>query len=214
MSLSGLFIPNRTKCYNRLVPVEVSTKDRMIHAALELFHRRGLNATSIDQILAASGTGKSQFSHYFGSKDGLVRAVIKHLAEVIRSGQAPTGYDVCNWDDLEGWFQKYIDFQKSVACEMSCPLATIGNDLSNDQELLRQDVRIFIQWSRDKISRFFAERRAAGELVAQADPDALADLCISVMQGGMLLTKMKRETDVFVNAAQQVLTYIRMLRTT
>lgn len=190
-----------------------ATKIRMINAALDLFHQQGVNATSVDQVLARSGTGKSQFTHYFKTKEGLIHAVLQYLHEVIAGGHAPTGYDVRTWKDLERWFQTYIDFQKSVNCERSCPLGTIGNDISDEQELLRQDVRFFLQWSRSQLARFFAERKAMGELSSTVDPDSLSDFCISVMQGGMLLTKIKREPDMFENAAAHAIAYLRSLRT-
>lgn len=190
----------------------VETKQKMINAALELFHAQGVNATSIDQVLKKSGTGKSQFSYYFGNKDGLIRAVLDFLVTIIKSGTAPTGYEIKTWKDMDNWFQNYINFQKSVENQLSCPIGTIGNDLKVDQELLRQDIRIFLEWSRAKISRFFAERKAAGDLPAKVNPDSLADLCISIMQGGMLLTKMKRDTDMFENAATEALNYLKLLR--
>lgn len=189
------------------------TKLRMIEAALDLFHRYGLNGTSVDQILAQSKTGKSQFAHYFKNKDGLIRATIQYIHEIVSSGKVESNYEIETWQDFELWFQRYIDFQKSVSYERSCPIGTIGTDLSNEQEVLRQDIRLMLEWGRAKISRFFAERKAAGELVAAADPDALADLCISVMQGGMLLTKMKRNPDMFKSAAAQVIDYVNSLKT-
>lgn len=185
---------------------------RMIQSALDLFHLQGVNATSIDQILERSGTGKSQFAHYFKTKEGLVHAVMVFLHEAIRDGQTPTGYDVRTWKDLKGWFRKYIAYQKSVNHERSCPMGTIGNDIRDDQELLRQDVRLFLQWSRSQLARFFAEKRAMSELDSSVDPDSLADFCISIMQGGMLLTKMKRDTDMFENASTHALAYIELLR--
>jgi TetR/AcrR family transcriptional repressor of nem operon len=188
------------------------TKFKMINSALDLFHAQGVNATSIDQILAKSGTGKSQFSYYFKNKDGLIRATLDFLTSVIKSGEAPTGYEINNWQDMERWFSNYIEFQKSVDFKLSCPLGTIGNDLSDDQELLRQEVRIFLEWTRGKIARFFAERKAAGDLPSKVNPDSLADFCISIMQGGMLLTKMKRDTDMFENAAKEAVNYLRLLR--
>jgi AcrR family transcriptional regulator len=184
----------------------------MIDAAMELFHRHGVNGTSIDQVLEQSGTGKGQFAHYFKSKDGLTHAVLQYLHDIIRSGQAPTGYTLESWNDLDTWFDKYLDFQTGVNYERSCPIATIGNDISDEQELLRQDLRLFFQWARASLARFFAERRANGELASSSDPDALADLCITVMQGGMLITKVTRAPDTFRHAAAQTLAYIRNLR--
>ncbi len=184
----------------------------MIEAALDLFHLYGVHGTSVDKVLDRSGTGKGQFSHYFGTKGGLVHAVLEYLVEVIRSGQAPTGYEVRTWDELAGWFEGYLAFQRDVGFQRSCPIGTIGNDVLDDQALLRQDVRLFFEWARATLGRFFAERRAAGELDAKADPDALADLCIAVMQGGMLITKITRSPKAFERAAGQALAYIASLR--
>lgn len=184
----------------------------MIGAAIDLFHRHGVNGTSVDQILAASGTGKSQFTHYFKTKDGLVRAAVKQLHEVIKSGEAPTGYELKTWKDLDGWFQSYIDFQRSVECRRSCPLGTIGSDLTDDQELARHELLLFFEWSRGKLARFFAERQAAGELSGSVDAEKLADFCICVMQGGMLVSKVRRDTLMFENAASQALQFIRAFR--
>ena len=187
------------------------SRQRMIEAALELFHQHGVNGTSVDDVLSRSATGKSQFSHYFKTKDGLVHAVLEHLHHVVRDGLAPTGYDVRSWEDLEGWFARYLDFQTSVHYERSCPLGTIGADVSGEA-LLRQDVRLFFEWARASLGRFFAERRAAGELPASSDPDALADLFITVMQGGMLVTKITRSPHTFERASKQALAYVKTLR--
>lgn len=188
------------------------TRTRMIEAALDLFHRQGVNATSIDEVLALSHTGKSQFSHYFKTKDGLIQASLEYLSKVIRSGESPSSYEIKTWEDMERWFQQYIDYQKAVDFERSCPLGTIGNDISNEQPMLRMEVRLFLEWARGKLARFFAERQAAGELQPSAQPEALADFCISIMQGGMLLTKMKRDSDMFEHAAAQANAYIKSLR--
>lgn len=188
------------------------TRQRMIEAALDLFHELGVNGTSVDQILAKSNTGKSQFAHYFKNKDGLVRAAVQFLDAVVRSGNAESCYEIETWKDFESWLQSYIDFQKSINYERSCPFGTLGFDLSNGQELIRQDICLFLEWSRSKLSRFFAERRAAGELDSSAKPDELADLCLSVMQGGMLLTKVTRNPRMFEGAARQVNGYVKSLR--
>ena len=189
------------------------TKTKMIYAAIDLFHRQGVNATSIDQILANSGTGKSQFSHYFKTKEGLTQAALVHLHNLIESGEAQTGYEINSWKEMDQWFQSFIDFQTSVNFERSCPIGTIGNDVADNQKSLRKDVVDFFSWSRRRLALFFDERKRAGELSTKIDPVALADFCITVMQGGMLLTKINRSSEMFENAASHARTYIKSLRT-
>ena len=191
---------------------KLATKNKMIQAAIDLFHRQGVNATSIDQILEYSGTGKSQFSYYFKNKEGLVHAALTHLQQLIRSGEAATGYDITSWKQMDQWFQSFVDFQKSVGFERSCPIGTIGNDVTDNQKALRKDLVEFFTWSRGRLAGFFAQRKCAGELPSTVDPEALADFCIAIMQGGMLLTKINRNSDMFENAASQAQAYIKSLR--
>ena len=205
-----LFSTIKIKLRYRMEKIDAKTK--MIHAAIDLFHRQGIAATSVDQILERSGTGKSQFSHYFKTKEGLVHAALTHLHNVIKSGEAQTGYDITSWKEMDQWFQSFIDFQKSVNFERSCPIGTIGNDVIDTQESLRKEVVEFFSWSRGRLAYFFEERKNAGELLPKVDPKALADFCIAIMQGGMLLTKINRNSDMFENAAGQARAYIKSLR--
>lgn len=48
------------------------TKSRIITAAWRLFYDRGFENTTIEEIVAASGTSKGSFYHYFEGKDALL----------------------------------------------------------------------------------------------------------------------------------------------
>lgn len=197
----------------RTKPIEQgNARQRMIQAARELFHQQGLRATSVDQILQKSGTGKGQFAYYFKNKDGLVHEVLVHLHEWIRGDDSPVNYRIKSWDDLEGWFRFFVNAQHGHGCDRACPVTTIGNELSEEQELLRQDVRLIYEWVRGQLGRFFAERSAVGELPTSSDPDALADFCIVTVQGGLLMSKITRETESIENAVTHALAYLKSLR--
>ena len=64
------------------------TRLRIIRAAADLFHKQGVRATSPDQILEASGTGKGQFYHYFKNKEGLIHEVLQSHLDAIRANSA------------------------------------------------------------------------------------------------------------------------------
>ena len=49
-----------------------NTRGRIINAAWELFYEQGYDATTIDEIVEASGTSKGSFYHYFEGKDALL----------------------------------------------------------------------------------------------------------------------------------------------
>src|ERR1700749_3781576 len=53
-----------------------ATRDRIAAAAGDLMYVRGVHATTLDDVRAATGTSKSQLYRHFPDKDALVHAVI------------------------------------------------------------------------------------------------------------------------------------------
>jgi AcrR family transcriptional regulator len=54
-----------------------AARERLLLAASDLFCRYGINATGVDAIVAAAGTAKTTLYKAFGSKDGLIEAVLE-----------------------------------------------------------------------------------------------------------------------------------------
>ncbi len=65
------------------------TKARIVELAAALMYERGVSATSIEDILTASGTGKSQLYHYFSSKEELVAEVLRHQLQASSAAAEP-----------------------------------------------------------------------------------------------------------------------------
>lgn len=59
-------------------------RERLIAAATALFCRYGINSIGVDAIVAAAGTAKTTLYKTFGSKDGLVEAVLEREGETWR----------------------------------------------------------------------------------------------------------------------------------
>ena len=52
-----------------------NTKGRIVSAAWELFYEQGYENTTVEDIIAASGTSKGSFYHYFEGKDALLETL-------------------------------------------------------------------------------------------------------------------------------------------
>jgi AcrR family transcriptional regulator len=59
------------------VGAAASPRDRLIEAATRLFCRYGVNSIGVDEIVAAAGTAKTTLYRAFGSKEGLIEAVLE-----------------------------------------------------------------------------------------------------------------------------------------
>ena len=71
----------------RLTSRGAATRGRIVLAAAELMHVQGVAATTIDEVLAASATSKSQFYQHFDDKSDLVYEVINLRADEVLSCQ-------------------------------------------------------------------------------------------------------------------------------
>ena len=185
------------------------TKLRIIRAAVDLFHKQGVRATSPDEVIEASGTGKGQFYHYFKNKEGLVHEVLQTHLEAIKAGAAPVRYDIDSWHDLERWFIAHLEAQKSFNMTRGCPFGTVANEVTENDELIRQDLVLIFETVRNKLATFFVKEKARGRLAQEADEGRMADFCIATVQGAMLLGKVRRNSQPVEIAMQETLKHLR-----
>ena len=52
-----------------------STKSRIVKAAWNLFHKKGYDQTTVEDIISASKTSKGTFYHYFKGKEALLNSL-------------------------------------------------------------------------------------------------------------------------------------------
>jgi AcrR family transcriptional regulator len=55
-----------------------SARQRLLEAATQLFCRYGINATGVDAVIDEAKTAKTTLYRIFGSKEGLIEAVLEH----------------------------------------------------------------------------------------------------------------------------------------
>ena len=190
-------------------PRGADTRIRIIRVAAELFHQKGARATSPDEIIEASRTGKGQFYHYFKSKEGLVHEVLQTYLAEIKTATSPVNYEINSWRDLQKWFLAQLDLQKGYEMTRGCPFGTLGNEVTDNDELLRQDLSLIFEVVKNKLAAFFVREKARGSLVKRADPEHLADFCIASMQGAMLMGKIKRSSQTVETTVQEALAHLK-----
>jgi AcrR family transcriptional regulator len=185
------------------------TRRGILVAAANLFHKQGIVATSPDQVIEASGTGKGQFYHYFKNKEDLVHQVLHRYLGAIRDGSGPIRYEIESWDDLEQWFLAHLGLQKQFEMTRGCPLGTIGNEVTENDELIRQDLSLIFEVVKSKIAKFFVKEKASGRLMPDAREDELADFCVAMIQGAMLLGKVKRNSLLVEATVRETMRHLR-----
>ena len=68
-----------------MATAEVRSSDRILQSALALFSTKGYDATSVREICEAAGITKPTLYHFYGSKEGVYRALVDGVLEDFRS---------------------------------------------------------------------------------------------------------------------------------
>jgi AcrR family transcriptional regulator len=64
--------------------------ERILQSALSLFSEKGYDSTSVREICAASGITKPTLYHFYGSKEGVYRALVDGTLERLRGDMTRT----------------------------------------------------------------------------------------------------------------------------
>ncbi len=63
----------------------MATKEKLIRAGLDLFHRHGIHPVALDRILQHAGVTKTTFYNHFESKEDFVCAVVNRFGAEVHS---------------------------------------------------------------------------------------------------------------------------------
>jgi TetR/AcrR family transcriptional regulator, transcriptional repressor for nem operon len=179
----------------------------MARAAYPLFHTWGRNQPR--RNLGSVKCGKGPILPLFRKQGGLVHEVLQSYIEAVETGSGPINYEVRSWEDLERWFASHIEPQKKFRMARGCPFGTVGNGVTDKDELIRQDLSHLFEIVKNKLRAFFIREKAQGRLVADTDEDRLADFCTATVQGAMLMGKVKRSPQPIEAVVREALAHLR-----
>jgi TetR/AcrR family transcriptional regulator, transcriptional repressor for nem operon len=195
----------------RLTRKGQATRDRIVEAAAGLMFRQGVAGTTTEQVQAAAGVSASQLFHYFTDKRALVRAVIAYQTEAVLTAQQPLLARLDSMGALRAWADLFVAIEEQLKYEGGCPLGSLGSELAETDAAARPGVeRGFARWEeaiRDGLRAMYAR----GDLRRSADPDALALALLTALEGGLLMTKIRRDPAPLRTVLDVVLAHIESL---
>ncbi len=195
----------------KLTPKGRATRERIVAAAAELMSRRGVARTTIEDIQEAAAVSTSQMYHYFADKGDLVAAVIDFQTDRVLAVQH-LGLDRLEClEDLRRWRDIMVDIMRRLGFVGGCPIGSLANELAETDPLARAQVaRSFVQWEtmiRDGLKAIAAR----GELPDGTEVDNLALATLAAIQGGLLLSQVRRDTAPLEAAVDTMIEHLRTL---
>jgi len=185
-----------------------ASRERIVARAAELFAEQGIAATSLDEVLAAAGAGKSQLYHYFRGRDELVEAAVGLRCAQVLAGLTQALGAVTSLAELERALAGFADGYEQMGLP-GCPIGSLAAEVAGRNEDARlQTAAAFDAWERlfaDALERM----RDRGELRADASPAALATALLASIEGGMVLSQTRKDPASLRIAVQAGLAHVR-----
>ena len=173
-----------------------ATREKLVSAAFEQFHRYGYQGTGLETILEKAGVTKGALYHHFADKADLAHAVID---EVIRGltlqrwtgplaryeGDSISGIELV----LDVAATEFCDERSSDKVELGCPLNNIAQEMSPLDERFRRRVAVVFETWIESFAQALERGRADGTVRRDVDARKVATFVVSSIEGTFGLAK-------------------------
>ncbi len=189
-----------------------ATRARMISSAAELMYVRGVNAVTLDDVRAATGTSKSQlYKHFPDGKPELVRAVVDLRAEQILAREEQRLGRLKSISGLRRWRNAIVQAAGLRGGAYGCTLGNLVVELADQDESARTSLSEHISNWEGLLAAGLRRMQDDGILAPKADPDALATGLMAALQGGYLLAQADHDVAPLATALDMALAHVESL---
>lgn len=157
--------------------------DQVLENAMQLFWSQGYEATSLQDLLLATGLSKSSLYESFGNKQSLFEAAFtryfdsrsQQMRERLQQAESPLGF-------IRGCLLSVLeDAQQQTP--RGCMLVNVANEFSTGDPAVQPLIELATRRFRQVFEQAFNQAQACGELSTSQSPVALALFMHCAMSG-------------------------------
>jgi TetR/AcrR family transcriptional repressor of nem operon len=210
-SLRPVSRPENALPGRRLTPRGAATRARIVAAAVELMYVKGVNATTLDDVRAASNTSKSQLYNHFPDKEELVRAVVAARAAQVLERERGHLQRLKSFRGLVRWRDALVQRNALRNGAYGCALGSLASEVSDHDALARQALsHLFTEWQ-GLLAGVLRRLQDNGALAPEAPVDQLATGLMAALQGGYMLAQTARDVTPMATSIDMALAHIESL---
>lgn len=180
------------------------TRARIVEAAMELFWLKGFASTSIADILSRSQVNSGSLYYFFPGKQDVLVAVLEAYRDGIRPMLLEPAWAGVE-DPVEKVFALLARYRQAIVeteCQYGCPIGSLALELHEPDPNVRELLAINFDGWVSAVEGCL--RQAAPRFPKNADLRALAELVLTVMEGGVMQARTHRDVAYFDRAVAQL----------
>ncbi len=181
-------------------------RDQVVDRAVEVFWRNGFEATSIRDLVEATGLNRGSLYNTFGDKAGLFEAALERYMAT-----APTQHVVAAAETgpprqvIEEFFARLVELGASDPERRGCLMTNTAAEMAARDKDVAARLAAAFQGLEDALFRLIERGQETGEIAPWRDPRALARFLVAAAQGLRITAKINRNRAALANIAETTL---------
>ncbi|HEY4652473.1 MAG TPA: TetR/AcrR family transcriptional regulator [Pontibacter sp.] len=189
------------------------TRQYIIEQAAHLFNQKGYAGTSLQDIMAATHLTKGCIYGHFESKEEIALAAFKHASGKIleQLGQTISTHQqaIPRLEAIIGFYKRYFDAPPVTG---GCPVLNTSVEADDTNPLLRASVVKVLDKMHRSLEKIVQQGIAEGELKLSVNSQQFAILFISMIEGGMMVSKAYDNPLYLHTVLQQLQTMVQEMK--
>lgn len=183
------------------------TKQKIIEASASIFNQKGYAATSIDDIINATGLKQGGIYRHFSSKEDIAKACFQYSSGVISNQlmDATTGAKSAK-EELFRLLDEFVSMAKNPPITGGCPILNTSIDCDDTNEDIRELVQNAVNNWKLIISSILSKGITQGEFKQDTDVDEFVTIFISAIEGSIFLAKLYDDASYIIKVANYIKT--------
>jgi TetR/AcrR family transcriptional regulator, transcriptional repressor for nem operon len=183
------------------------TRERIIAKAADLFNQRGLEGTSMSDLMEATGLEKGGIYRHFASKEAVAAEAFDYAwEEAFQERVRDLGSISGSVDRLKHLIANFVERRSSIPG--GCPLLNTAVDSDDGNPVLRERARQALGKWQNLLTSIINDGIQRREIRRGVDPNRLAMLIISSLEGALMISRLERNRDALVAARSHLDSYL------
>lgn len=188
------------------------TRQQLVEKAAGLFNQRGYEATSIADVMAATGLQKGGVYRHFDSKEDLALAAFDYAIGVMRERFTEALSRVAEpVDRLRAIIGVYERIPVDPPVPGGCPILNAAIEADDANPVLRARAAAIMDDMRRVIKRAVRDGQQDGNIREQVAPDTVAVVFICTLEGAVMMSKLYGSQSAMRVAVRHLEQYLESL---
>lgn len=185
-----------------------ATREKILHETNELILKKGFGATSLNDVLDASGAKKGTLYYHFASKEELGFVVLNRSIKNFLSELDAILIETEPLQSIRSFFDYALNYHREKKFTGGCLFGNTALEMSDTNKQYADCVsNLFIEWI-NRLDVVIQAGQQKGEFRSDIPSLSLSQTIVSTIEGGIMLSRLRKEEGPLKNCLQTLFVFI------